>query len=58
MAIRFVDIEPEGGTGKAAKAAAPKPAPEGGAAPDAGGDDKLPLAKPEPKPRGRKKPLK
>ncbi len=58
MAIRFVDVEPETGKGgtkpKPAKAAvqptAPTPEPVEEAIPA------LPLAKPEPKVRGRKKP--
>lgn len=67
MAIRFVDVGSEKGEGDkpppARRAAAPEPAPE--FAPDAVEPPPaeaevlpgLPHAKPEPKPRGRKKPM-
>ena len=70
MAIKFVDVEPRKGEGapparrvRAPEAALePLPTPEPAPTPEAPADGEAPLpglthAKPEPKPRGRKKPL-
>jgi hypothetical protein len=61
MAIKYVDIEPEG-EAKPKRTDKPRPRPEpvaeDGAATAPSGAPDLTHAKPTPKPRGRKKPLK
>ena len=56
MAIKFVDMGPEDGTSK--KPPKPKPEKPAGDVPADLAEGQLPFAKSDPKPRGRKKPLK